>query len=269
MSRTGARKAGPTAAVEPLDRGSPIPLYVQVRNRLLALVSAWTDPQRNFPSDDELTRTFAVSRATIREAMEELVEAGFLHRTRGSGTKVSLHKVEEKLTPRMDIRRQWAAEGQPIHATVLAFERVGAPAEVARRLDLAPGAEILFIKRVRSTPISPVAIDWRYVPARHAKEFTRAEASGSILDALWTRVPLHHSDLQIEAALSGIDEVELLHLPAGSPVLVRNLVYFDRAARPVMTGRSIHRADLMRYSLQIELRRGGGPVRTMRAARKD
>jgi len=269
MSRTRARKPVPAATIEPLDRNSPIPLYVQVRNRLLTMVSSWTDPQRNFPSDDELTRTFAVSRATIREAMEELVAAGFLNRTRGSGTKVSLHKVEEKLTPSMDIRRQWAAEGQPIRTTILAFERVGAPADVARRLELAAGAEILFVKRVRSTPISPIAIDWRYVPARHAKDFTRAEASGSILDALWARVPLHHSELQIEAALSGIDEVELLHLPAGSPVLVRHLVYFDKAARPVMAGRSIHRADLMRYSLQVELRRDGAPVRAVRAARKD
>jgi GntR family transcriptional regulator len=266
MRRPRDGKPGPAPSVEPLDRDSPIPLYVQVRNRLLTLVSSWTDPQRNFPSDDELTRTFAVSRATIREAMQELVDAGFLNRTRGSGTKVSLHKVEEKLTPSMDIRRQWAAEGQPIRATVLAFERVGAPADVARSLDIPAGAEILFVKRVRSTPISPVAIDWRYIPARYAKDFTRAEAGGSILDALWSRVNLHHSDLQIEAALSGIDEVELLHLPAGSPVLVRNLVYFDRTSRPAMAGRSIHRADLMRYSLQVELRRGGKPVRT---ARKD
>ncbi len=260
-----SRRSSGSSGVEPVDRNSPIPLYVQVRNRLLTMVSSWTDPKRNFPSDDELKQMFSVSRATVRDAMADLVEAGFLDRTRGSGTKVSLRKVEEKLTPRMDIRRQWAAEGQPIHVSVLAFERLGAPGDVAQSLDIAPGSEILFIKRVRATPLSPVAIDWRYIPVRFAGDITRAEASGSILEALWSRARLSHSNLQIDAGLSGIDEVELLHLPAGSPVLIRHLVYYDRAGVPVMAGRSVHRADLMRYSIQVELKRGP----QARPARKD
>jgi GntR family transcriptional regulator len=250
------RRLSGSPGIEPIDRNSPIPLYVQVRNRLLTMVSSWTDPKRNFPSDDELKQTFGVSRATVRDAMAGLVEAGFLDRTRGSGTKVSLRKVEEKLTPSMDIRRQWAAEGQPIHVSVLAFERVGAPVDVARSLAIAPGTEILFIKRVRATPLSPVAIDWRYIPMKFTGGITRAEASGSILDALWSRAKLSHSNLQIDAGLSGIDEVEMLHLPAGSPILIRHLVYFDRAGVPVMAGHSVHRADLMRYSIQVELKRG-------------
>lgn len=267
----GSRSSRPPGlpAVEPIDRNSPIPLYVQVRNRLLTLVSSWTDSKRNFPSDDELKQMFAVSRATVRDAMAELVEAGLLDRTRGSGTKVSLRKVEEKLTPSMDIRRQWAAEGQPIHVSVLAFERVGAPGDIAQSLQIGAGSEILFIKRVRSTPLSPVAIDWRYIPARFAGDITRVEASGSILEALWSRAKLSHSNLQIDAGLSGIDEVELLHLPAGSPVLIRHLVYYDQAGVPVMAGRSVHRADLMRYSLQVELKRPPQPARPAKAARKD
>lgn len=252
------RKSAPAPTgreAEALDRASPIPLYVQVRNRLLAMVGGWTDPERRFYSDEELTALFEVSRATVREALAELVEAGVLRRTRGRGTIVSLRKVEEKLTPGMNLRSQWEAEGRPISASVLAFERVGAPEAAAEALGIAPGARVLFVKRVRATAIAPVAIDWRYFPAWVSDGFERADAGTSLLHALWRKVELDHNELTIEAALSGPEEMELLHLPARSPVLVRHLVYFDRAGRRVMAGHSIHRADLMRYSMRVDLSR--------------
>lgn len=251
--RQPSRPSEPPAAA--LDRSSPIPLYVQLRNRLLEMVSSWTDPSRRFYSDDELTRMFGVSRATVREALTEMVEAGVLRRARGIGTIVSLRKVEEKLTPVMDIRQQWEAEGKPFRASVLVFERVGAPVDIGRALDIAPGAGVLFVKRVRSTQIAPVAIDWRYVPVAFANEIQRADAAGSLMHRLWDKFELDHSELQIEAGLSGAEEVELLHLPQNSPILIRHLVYFDRQGRRIMAGRSVHRADLMRYSVRVDLAR--------------
>lgn len=256
MKRMGAKRRGaqtPEAAA--LDRASPIPLYVQVRNRLLAMVGGWSDPERRFYSDEELTAMFGVSRATVREALAELVDAGVLRRTRGRGTVVSLRKVEEKLTPGMNIRSQWEAEGLPISASVLAFERVGAPAPVAEALEIAVGAPVLFVKRLRATPIAPVAIDWRYLPAWIGDGIERADAAASLLHTLWRKADLDHSELTIEAAVSGPEEMELLHLPARSPVLVRHLVYFDRGGKRVLAGHSIHRADLMRYSVRVDLSR--------------
>lgn len=250
--RGNASTSGEAAS---LDRASPIPLYVQVRNRLLAMVGGWTDPEKRFYSDEELTGMFGVSRATVREALAELVEAGVLRRTRGRGTAVSLRKVEEKLTPGMNIRSQWEAEGRPITASVLAFERVGASDQVAEALDIAAGAPVLFVKRVRATVIAPIAIDWRYLPAWVSEGLERGDAASSLLHNLWRKVDLDHSELTIEAALSGPEEMELLHLPTRSPVLVRHLVYFDRAGRRVMAGQSIHRADLMRYSVRVDLSR--------------
>ena len=104
--------------------------------------------------------------------------------------------------------------------------------------------------------MAPFAIDWRYIPDALARDIRREHAAGSLMHRLWEGHPLTHSELQIEAALSGPEEVELLHVPAGSPVLVRHLVYFDRHGRPAMAGRSVHRADLMRYSVRVDLARG-------------
>jgi GntR family transcriptional regulator len=117
---------------------------------------------------------------------------------------------------------------------------------------------VLFVKRVRATQIAPVAIDWRYIPAAFAGSIAREDAAASLMHRLWDGIELSHSELQIEAALSGAEEIELLHLTANSPVLIRHLVYFDRKGRRVMAGRSIHRADLMRYAVRVDLARDTG-----------
>ncbi len=250
-----ARDGHPAFAA--LDRTSPIPLYLQVRNRLLAMLGDWRDPEKRFYSDDELTAMFAVSRATVREALSELVEAGVLRRRRGQGTAVSLRKVDEKLGVGSHIGGQWDSGDMPVETALLNYARVAAPAEAARALGVPAETEVLFFKRLRTTPIAPVSIDWRYLPLWAAEGIGREQATQSLINLIWRRIDLAHSDLTIEAALSGAEEMELLHLPANSPILIRHLVYFDRQGRAAMAGKSIHRADLMRYTVRVDQSRDG------------
>ncbi len=244
-------------AFHALDRASPIPLYVQVRNRLLAMLGEWRDPEKRFYSDDELTAMFAVSRATVREALTELVAAGVLRRRRGQGTVVSLRKVGEKLGVGSHIGSQWDSGDMPVDTALLAFARMAAPAEAALALGVSDETEVLFVKRLRTTPIAPVSIDWRYLPLWAAEGIAREQGTQPLINLIWRRIDLAHSDLIIEAALSGPEEMELLHLPAKSPILIRHLVYYDRQGRAAMAGKSIHRADLMRYSVRVDQSRDG------------
>jgi GntR family transcriptional regulator len=130
------------------------------------MLGDWRDPERRFYSDDELTAMFEVSRATVREALSELVAAGVLRRRRGHGTVVSLRKVDEKLGVGSHIGSQWDSGDMPVDTVLLTFERIAAPAEAARALDVADETEVLIVKRLRTTPIAPVSIDWRYRPPK-------------------------------------------------------------------------------------------------------
>ena len=48
-----------------------------------------------------------------------------------------------------------------------------------------------------------------------------------------------------------------MHLSAGAPVLIRTLRYCDGKGRRVMAGHTVHRGDLVRYSLNVPLSPGG------------
>jgi GntR family transcriptional regulator len=242
----------------PLDRTSPLPLYAQIKQRLIGHILRWDQPDRRFYSDEQLCAFFCVSRDTVRQALSELVRDGMLTRSRGLGTFVSVRKLEERFGPGMDFIRQWEAAGTPIQPTLLVFERCGADEQVADALEIDVGARILFIKRTRAAARVPVAIDYRYLPADLVGDWDESSALASPLHLLWQRLELRNGDFAIEAGIAGPEEVEYLHLNAGAPVLIRTLRYRDVNGRLVMAGHTVHRGDLVRYSLNMPLSRESG-----------
>jgi GntR family transcriptional regulator len=240
----------------PLDRTSPLPLYAQIKQRLIGLILRWDQPDRRFYSDEQLCSFFCVSRDTVRQALAELVQEGLLRRGRGLGTFVSVRKLEERFGPGMDFLQQWEASGAPMQSTLLAFERRPAGGAVAASLALDADATVLFIKRVRAAARVPVAIDHRYIPNDLVADWDESAAQGSPLHLLWRDRDLSNGDFAIEAATAGPEEIEYLHLSAGAPVLIRTLRYCDGAGRRVMAGHTVHRGDLVRYSLNVPLARG-------------
>lgn len=74
----------------PLDRSSPVPLYHQIEHALLDLIRHRGLARGDlFPSEHELVAVFSVSRLTVRNAVDRLVERGVLTRQRGRGTFVA------------------------------------------------------------------------------------------------------------------------------------------------------------------------------------
>ncbi|HEY6739521.1 MAG TPA: GntR family transcriptional regulator, partial [Actinopolymorphaceae bacterium] len=73
-----------------LDRDSPVPLYHQLEQALLRLVTTETMAAGSrFPSETELCARFGVTRPTVRQALDRLVRVGVLRRERGRGTFVA------------------------------------------------------------------------------------------------------------------------------------------------------------------------------------
>jgi GntR family transcriptional regulator len=240
-----------------LDRASPLPLYAQIKQRLLALIATWDAAGDRFFTDEQLCRRFGVSRLTVRQAVQSLVDDGFLARARGTGTTVRRAKIEEHLSPRMNFLDEWASRGLNMRAEMLAFERVPAPEAVAAALKLRPGTRVRYIRRRRLAGAVPVSIDDRYLPLELAAKLTvRDVETRSLLDVLWRQVRLDHCDQQVEALLAEGELVGLLSVMPGAALLARRMVYVDDDGRAVMAGRSYHRADLVRYAVQIALQPG-------------
>jgi len=67
-----------------LVRSEGIPIYVQIREALRAEITREVLKRgEKLPSENELASQFKVSRMTIRESIEDLVDEGLLYRRHG------------------------------------------------------------------------------------------------------------------------------------------------------------------------------------------
>lgn len=241
-----------------VDRKSPIPAYAQVKRRLQAIIVGWRDGSARFYGDEDLSAMFGVSRVTVRRAVDQLVDEGYLVRRRGIGTYVATDKIDEHLNAEVDFFDQWAVSGRVLKAKVLAADIRPAPAAVAELLNVAPASPVLYIERLRTADGSPIAFDVRYVLEEFRKPLTREViARKSILDVLRTRHQLGRVDYRIEAALaSGGERADYLSLAPGDPVIIRKLHYVSATGKGLMCGQSVYRADEVRFAISLPLDTG-------------
>ena len=236
-----------------LERGSPIPLYMQIKQHLTGEIAAADPRSDKFYTDSELCNMFGVSRMTVRQAVQELVAEGLVKRSRGVGTFILGRQLEERLTPLVAFREQWVASGRPMAVELLSFETRPCPAGFAEDLTIARSAPVRYVFRLRSAGEMPIALDHRYLPLALAAGINQAEAANSILRALSGRFEFAHAEIHLEATTAGDDEVRWLKVPRGAPLMMRRLRFITKDGVPVLAGYTVYRADLVRYSIHMPL----------------
>ncbi len=72
-----------------IDRSSPVPIYHQLKTLIREQIeSGMWRPGDRIPTEQELCRTYGISRSPVRQALKELVHEGLLVRRPGAGTFV-------------------------------------------------------------------------------------------------------------------------------------------------------------------------------------
>src|SRR5260370_18457094 len=98
--------------VIPINRDSPVPLHHQVRNYLLGCIERGELlPGQKLLQEREYAARFGLSLAPVRQAILDLVKAGYLYRVPGRGTFVREEKVEEKISILSSFSESMRAKG--------------------------------------------------------------------------------------------------------------------------------------------------------------
>lgn len=81
-----------------LNNGSSKPLYIQLKQIIADDIKKGVySPSVKLPTENELCETYNVSRITVRKAILDLVEEGWLVRQQGKGTFVKSPKLKREL----------------------------------------------------------------------------------------------------------------------------------------------------------------------------
>ena len=199
-----------------LDRSSPLPLWAQIvddlRRRLLG-----GEFEDHFPTDEELTREYEVSRHTVREAVRRLTAEGLVVRQRGRGTSLTPPILEQPLHSLYSLASTVRAGGIEERSEVLAAERLLAVPEVAMQLGVGTGADVVFVERLRFAGAEPIAWDRSWLPADQCGALLAVDLSrGGLYDLLATHCSLRITGgwERIRPVVPEATERKLLRLPS-------------------------------------------------------
>src|SRR4051794_290563 len=105
-----------------LDKGSPIPLYYQLAQRLQAdMASGAVNPGELLGTEKVIQERYHVSRATVRKALDELARSGRLVRITGKGTFVAAPRVVVDAPDLLSLTEELRRRGVTPGASLLAF----------------------------------------------------------------------------------------------------------------------------------------------------
>jgi DNA-binding GntR family transcriptional regulator len=237
----------------PLDRNSPIPLYFQIAENLKQVIEDGTlKPGERLDNELDLTERLGVSRPTVRQAVQRLVEQGLVVRRRGLGTVVVVPRILRSVALTSLYDDLSANRRQPA-TTVLAASEIEADDELASVLALSAGAAVLSVERLRLADGTPLAIMHNYLQAGLLKGLPEdALEKTGLYELLRSQgVELRAGQQIIGARHATAREAKLLQVPRTATVLTMTRTTFDSAGRPVEHGSHAYLAD--RYSFKMAL----------------
>ena len=148
--------------MNPLDRGSPMPLWAQLETDLLRRLEA-REFDDGFPTDLDLTESYGVSRHTVREAVRHLNKTGVLKRERGKGTVVNRSEFEQSLGTLYSLFQSIESTGVNQTSEVIRLEVV-TDSIAALHLELEEEEELVLLERLRLAGGNPLAVDRAWLP---------------------------------------------------------------------------------------------------------
>lgn len=147
-----------------VDKDSPIPIYVQLYEGMTALiVSGSLQPGDALPSETDFSRHFSISPMTVRQAMSELVNQGYIRRERGRGTFVAPRQLDHPLDRMVGFSEDMQSRQLVPGAKLLLLETIPAPEHIAKIAGLPPETPLLRLKRVRYANDEAVGIHDAYL----------------------------------------------------------------------------------------------------------
>jgi GntR family transcriptional regulator len=254
------RKRSPERRLH-VDRASPIPLHIQVKQALKDQIvrGAWK-PGDLVPGDLELCSELGISRTTIRQALAELAHDGWVVRERGRGTFVAPPKLTERAVERLSgFFEDMVALGYPPVSQVLRQEVRPADEQIAARLGVKPGTRVVEIERLRFVEDEPVVLTTTYLPQALAPGLETADLTRrSLYEYLETEcgLSLARGQRTIEAVAADARQAKLLRVRKGAPLVSLLSVSFLADGRPIEYYLALHRGDRSRFDVELVRRRG-------------
>lgn len=232
------------------------PLYQRLRDEIGARIAAqqWRAGAA-IPTEVDLVREFSASVGTVRKAIEMLVAEGVLERFQGRGTFVRRARFDGSLTHCFQASTGGEAN-ETLEARLLRREALPAPADAARALRLAPGADAIHLARLRMEQGKPLLAESIWLPRQRYAALLEidAERLGGPLYPVYEECcgqVVASAEETLGAENADDAHARLLQLKKAAPLIVVERTACGYDGQPLEWRRSRGPAERFRYRVEV------------------
>lgn len=218
---------------------------------ILEKLAASLGPGAELPSERLLAHHYGLARMTVRTEVDRLVTEGLVYRLHGRGSFVAERRVAQAMLL-SSFSEDMRARGMTPGSVVRSQGLIEAGPFLAGSLEIAPGAPVTEIERVRTADGSPVALERAYLAAERFPGIDAADLEhGSLFELLAGRyeVSLTRADQRVVAVAIEPAEASLLGVEQDSPGLRFHTLARASDGTPAYYASSLYRGD--RYEIEL------------------
>lgn len=241
------------------------PRYVQLAQTLMREIADGTRPVGSrLPSEVELAEQHGLSRTTVRSALDLIEELGLVSRRRKLGTIVEATRPREDYVGSVTTLEELFQYAEETQRVLHSVDDVVCDAELARRLECAPGDVWMHVTMTRIDPKRP------HSPICVTDVYLEPELGRLVRDQLSRPDGLIYAMIEestgrfvvsvtqsIRAVMLTEPQADLVNAPAGSVGLEITRHYRDQLGSTCQITVSTHPADRFTYRFDLHRDTGG------------
>lgn len=236
-----------------IDNKSKLPYYTQLKEWILHQIdNEVLNKGEKIPSEMDLAQLHGISRPTVRQAIGELVQEGYLIKKRGLGTFVSSPVITGNANVFTTFAEGMRASGLTDQAKLIHSEIIQASDKLAEDLSIIPGSNVFKIVRLRLANNEPLAIRTSLIPCKLYPELLKEDLEGVPLYDLLQRkgYTAMGSSQSFQAVGALAEEAELLQVETGTPMILWNGVAFNEKNVPIEKYKALYVGSRFRFTIE-------------------
>lgn len=239
-----------------INFASKEPLYHQLKEiiRKNILLGVFNSNDK-IPTEEELSKTFKVSKSVVRQAVSLLVQEGFLIKRQGKGTFVADFRITQGPRKLTSFTQEMQLKGLEPKTVLLEKRIIKANKKIADAFSIQIGTPVIMVKRIRFANNEPIGIQTFYTLEKLVPNFFENPLTQSLYNLLESKYGLKivKADEKYYATILDKHESKLLKVKEPFAGFIVERIAYDISDIPVEYTESIIRAD--KYSVEIILRK--------------
>lgn len=238
-----------------VEKESKIPLYYQLFNVIKEKIDTGELRENDrLPSERELCDIYEISRFTVRQAIKELENRGYIYIVQGKGTFVSEEKLKQDLLKFYSFTEDMKKIGKKPSSKVLNFDIIRSPESIAKKMNLSLDEKVYVFTRLRLADDEPMMFETTYLPYSRFADLTKEKLQSSAMYDIFTKeydISFSKAEEILQPVLIREAEAYILNCSVRTASMMIERITYEGDTIIEYT-KSISRGDKFKYRVTLE-----------------